>query len=205
MVKLGLRTVLCAGNGVSLEAHALSYAGFQVIAADLSAWATEFNRRRRPKPAVLRSLLRRPVFFRSIFRRSIRETCLRLGWLAKNVAKSVLPVRRSGGQVEFLAGDLLDAKFCRGPFDVIIERRTAQLFCGNEGNEMLEMLATRLKPTGIFVSHCHMGWWKHGTPRDHLLESWFRQHGFIVSRGWKDVAGGQQNTAPIALLSLSTG
>jgi hypothetical protein len=205
MVKRSLRTVLCAGNGVSLEAHALSYAGFQVTAADLSAWATEFNRRCRPKPAALRSLLRGPVFFRPVFWGSIYNRCQVLGRLAKNVAKSVLRVKRSGGHVEFLAGDLLDPKFCKGPFDVIIERRTAQLFFGNERNEMLEMLTTRLNPTGILVSHCHVGCWKPGTRPEHLLGPWFEQHGFIVAGSCKDVDGGQQNTAPIALLSLSTG
>jgi SAM-dependent methyltransferase len=205
LVKLGLRTVLCAGNGVSLEPHALSYAGFQVTAADLSAWATEFNRKRRPKPTALKSLLYSSVFFRPIFYHSIRETFRRLGWLAERAVKRLQPIRRRGGQVEFLTGDLLDPAFCRGPFDVIIERRTAQLHSRKEPNEMLQSLSARLNPRGIFVSHVHMGWWKPGTPRDHILEPWFRQHGFTISYRVDQIDRGLQNKSPIALLSLSTG
>jgi hypothetical protein len=42
MLKYGLRTVLCAGNGISNEPRILAAAGFQATALDISAVATAF-------------------------------------------------------------------------------------------------------------------------------------------------------------------
>ncbi len=42
MAEYGLRTVLCAGNGVSLEPRALAAVGFEVTALDISPVATQF-------------------------------------------------------------------------------------------------------------------------------------------------------------------
>src|SRR5215472_9592071 len=42
MIEHGLRTVLCAGNGVSQEPRSLAAAGFDVTALDMSPVATQF-------------------------------------------------------------------------------------------------------------------------------------------------------------------
>ncbi len=44
MARAGLRTVLCAGNGISMEPRALAAAGFTVTAVDLSPLALEVAR-----------------------------------------------------------------------------------------------------------------------------------------------------------------
>jgi hypothetical protein len=201
------QTVLCAGNGVSLQPHALAYAGFKVTAADLSTWATEFMRDIRPESAHLKKLLYGGIIFHPIFYKSMPETWRRVGWLFGNLKKHVFnPAKGRGGTLEFLAGDLLDSGFCSGPFDVVIERCTVQLFCEAERREMLEKLTARMSPNGVFVSHCHMGWWRPGTPRKHLFEEWFRQHGFTIST-WKaeNIQKINSGTGRIAFLSVSTG
>ena len=66
--------------------------------------------------------------------------------------------RKPGGSLEFVVGDILDPKVCPGPFDVIIERRTAQIFFAHDlGQTVLDALANRLSDNGIFLSHCHDG------------------------------------------------
>ena len=74
-----------------------------------------------------------------------------------------------GGSVEFVVGDLRDTSVCPGPFDVVIERCTLQLFPPTERGSALDALADRLRPDGIFVSHCHNGGWRPDEPRVHLF------------------------------------
>jgi SAM-dependent methyltransferase len=94
------------------------------------------------------------------------------------------PAARPGGTVEFSVGDFMNADTCSGPFDVVIERRTIQLFSDIERLRALATLAGRLAPTGIFVSHFHHGWWKPGEPLNHPAESWFVKKRFtILSNG----------------------
>jgi SAM-dependent methyltransferase len=87
---------------------------------------------------------------------------------------------RPGGRVEFVAGDLIDPSVARGPFDLIIERRTLQLFLPDEADRALDALAARLQPEGILFSHCHSGGWKPPQPRGHLLRDLFVCHGWAI-------------------------
>lgn len=98
-----------------------------------------------------------------------------------------------------VTGDLLGDSICSGPFDVVIERRTIQLFKGAERDRALAAVARRLAPRGIFVSHSHLGAWKPPAPRTHHAESWFRQNGWTV---WKS-AGTLRDRA--AWLVVSSG
>jgi SAM-dependent methyltransferase len=82
-----------------------------------------------------------------------------------------------GGRVEYVAGDLTDPRVCPGPFDVIIERRTVQLF-GEANGQALDALAAHLNTPGIFLSHCHDGCWRPPQPRTHANAQWF------LERGW---------------------
>ena len=205
MIALGAESVLCAGNGLSIEPHVLAYAGFKVTAADLSSWATECGQNWRPRPKFLKHSLYGPIFFRPIFWHSFSNTMRRLGWLISNVNKHILnPVKRKGGTLKFLPGDLLDPEFCQGPFDTVIERCTAQLYSDEERNKILERLTARLAPQGIFVSHCHMGWWRPGQPRTHPFGQWFHEHGFKVNPALRP-ADISKNSERVALLSVSTG
>jgi hypothetical protein len=84
-----------------------------------------------------------------------------------------------GGQVEFVVGDLRDAACCPGPFDVVIERRTLQLYPDGERPAATKAVADRLGSPGIFFSQCHAGAWKPPAPRVHVVEPWFVQHGWL--------------------------
>src|SRR5215208_3956911 len=68
---------------------------------------------------------------------------------------------------ECVTGDLLDPSACPGPFDVIVERRTLQLFDDTERPRALVALTNRLSPRGLFVTHAHLGGWRPGRPRAH--------------------------------------
>src|SRR5262249_30358687 len=57
--------------------------------------------------------------------------------------------RRPGGSVEFVVGDLLDTRVCPGPFDVVIERRTVQVFYEQQRAAALSALSQRLSSIGI--------------------------------------------------------
>jgi len=209
MINFGFQTVLCAGNGISLEPHALAYAGFEVTAVDLSVEATKFVSNLRPGSKDLRH------FFCGPMGRPVRQRGEALGFFVRylrlligHLRDQVLArrIRRDGGKVEFLAEDLLDPEVCPGPFDVVIERRTVQLFAESERDGILDRLTSRLQRNGIFLSHCHMGWWRPGMPREHLAESWFREHGFTVSyEGSEDVSRLKHDSGRIALLSVSSG
>jgi len=107
----------------------------------------------------------------------------------------------SGGQLEFVTGDLMDPGICPGPFDVIIERRTLQLF-GDEKEPALEALAARLATPGILLSQWHHGAWRPHEPRTHPLEQWF------VDNGWPLYPGGDEGadfTGRVAWLEFTTG
>jgi SAM-dependent methyltransferase len=115
------------------------------------------------------------------------------------------PYRHPGGTISFVVGDLFDATAYPGPFDVIIERRTLQLFASTERERALDSLSARLVSNGVFVSQAHMGWWRPGEPRDHPAEGWFRSHGFAIYRraGGSDVASTEGKR--LAWLTVTTG
>ena len=91
--------------------------------------------------------------------------------------------RQPEGRVDFIVGDLRDTKICPGPFDVIIERRTLQLFPEGERNVALAALTDRLTSEGIFLSHCHDNRWKPPGKPFHATEAWFRTNGWTIWRG----------------------
>lgn len=153
MNKRGMRSVLCAGNGISQEPAALAEAGFEVVALDFSEQAIEFARSFELPPE---------------------------GFNFYCDPES----RRPGGSVEFVVGDILDSSICPGPFDVIIERKTAQLFLANDLGAVMRVLASRLSQEGIFFSHCHDGAWRPSAEPRHFTERWFRKNGWAV---WSEV------------------
>jgi len=63
--------------------------------------------------------------------------------------------RRRGGKIRFVVGDLRDPSLCRGPYDVVLERRTLQLYSDEDRPAAMRALADRLGSTGIFFSHSH--------------------------------------------------
>jgi SAM-dependent methyltransferase len=78
------------------------------------------------------------------------------------------------GNLTFVTGNLRDPECCPGPFDVVIERLTLQLYSGEHHSQALEAVANRLTSPGIFFSQSHNGGWKPPAPRVHANEWWFR-------------------------------
>jgi hypothetical protein len=106
---------------------------------------------------------------------------------------------RPGGHAEFVVGDLCDVASCPGPFDVVIERKTLQLYSDGERPAAMKAATDRLASRGIFYSHCHDGGWRPPAPRRHHLEPWF------VGEGWKFLGGGTPLTGRVAWLFTTTG
>jgi hypothetical protein len=125
-------------------------------------------------------------------------------------AELCLPMHRSadhaprgGGALSFVTGDLLEPNVCPGPFDVVIERRTLQLFPPDEQISGCDRLVGRLAQRGLFVSHEHQGGWRPGQARTHHAERWLRSKGFVVRSGAGDE---RYDSAPrLAYLIFSTG
>jgi SAM-dependent methyltransferase len=108
-------------------------------------------------------------------------------------------VGRSGRRPRYLVGDLMDPLICPGPFDMVIERKTLQLFPEDERAAALRSLAQRLAPRGIFFSHCHDGRWKPPAKPFHATRDWFGEHGW---KAWQD---GTPVTGHTVWLFQSTG
>jgi len=84
------------------------------------------------------------------------------------------------GRVQFVVGDLCDAACCPGPYDVVIDRRTLQLYSERDRTIAMRAVANRLGSPGIFFSQSHDGSWKPPKPRRHALEAWFRAEGWPI-------------------------
>lgn len=189
MLRRGLRTVLCAGNGLSIEPLVLAGTGFVVTALDLSTRATDFWRTRlgnAPRHARRCALtwlvgsLRAERLHRELnrqlhsearrarFRFRMRLACRMLfGW--------------PRGHADFVRGTILDAAVCTGPFDVVIEHNLLNLFAEPERAVALECLVARLAPRGVFASATHYA------DRDELhsqtafMGTWLGDRGFALA------------------------
>ena len=207
MRRLGYRTILCAGNGLSLEPFALASAGFEVTAADLSSWAMNYLAKLKIKQQFLRRYFTSPGYMslKPLF--PLMGLRIAFHFNARKLMSELFnPAARGGPIPSFLAGDLFDPSFCAGPFDVIIERCTLQLYPPQERDDILRRLCDRLSRSGIFVSHCHMGWSGPGDDAEHMFRDWFQEHGFLIQMqrlGHLDRP--RKNPGRIALLSFSTG
>lgn len=139
MMQLGLKTVLCAGNGLSQEPIALAALGFRVTALDLSPRAVMYTQNFDPD-------------------------------FLYQMHCSPGKVSEGGGEINFVTGNLLEAEVCPGPYDVVIERCTVQLFNKKERHLALNRLIARLGNPGLFVSQVHNGGWRPGRPLEHFAE-----------------------------------
>jgi SAM-dependent methyltransferase len=138
-------------------------------------------------------------------------TVLDLSPFATKVAAEVAPPDellaqlvggRSGGlngQLEFVVGDLCDGACCPGPYDVVIDRKTIQLYPEPDRPSAIQAVASRLRSPGIFFSQSHDGGWKPPRPRTHALEPWFR------AEGWPTWRNDAQLNGRVAWLLTTTG
>jgi 2-polyprenyl-3-methyl-5-hydroxy-6-metoxy-1,4-benzoquinol methylase len=172
MDRNGLRRILCAGCGVSMEPLALAAAGFEVRAVDISSHAI----------AIMQHV-QQPDRGRLLMHFSLGD--------------------RSGadGSIQWEVGDLFDPAVCPGPYDVILERRTVQVYDDSRRDTLLAALANRLSADGIFFSQCHNGAWRPPALPVHRNEAWFRDRKWHVWNGEsKNKPAGQ-----VAWLQITTG
>jgi hypothetical protein len=202
LTRRGSQTILCAGNGLSTEALSLALLGFQVTALDISAVPAEVLGRmlRSPEHPVHRI----PGFVIG------DDNAMTFACSAPIDSELCPPMHRSadhapkgGGALSFVTGDLMDPGVCPGPFDVVIERRTVQLFPQDAQISALDRLVGRLPERGVFVSHEHQGGWRPGQARTHHAEGWLRSRGFVLRH---EAEGDQCDSAlRLACLMFSTG
>ena len=181
----GCHTILCVGNGLSTEAAALALHGFHVTALDISAV---------PGELFTAKVLREPEHpFHRIPGFGLRDDgAVTFGppdpidtELCPPMHRSVDQRPRRGGSLLFVTGDLMNPDLCPGPFDLVIERRTVQLFPAGERELALERLVTRLGARGVLVSHEHQGARRPGQSQTHYAESELKRGGFVVRSGWR--------------------
>lgn len=112
---------------------------------------------------------------------------------------------RSGGlngNLQFVTGNLCDPECCPGPYDVVIERLTLQLFSDEYKPRTMQKVANRLASPGIFFSQSHQGFWKPPERPIHWNEAWFRAEGWPV---WRGNESDGPLTTRVAWLLTSTG
>ena len=141
-------SVLCLGNGVSREPLALAAAGFHVTVLDVSPLAND----------------------------TLAKISRQIEPGDDDMFKQYIDAgdQRGGGSVTYVTGDFTDASICPGPFDLIIERRTLQLF-REELPFAVDRIAGRLAPDGILFSQSHLGGWRPGDERAHPAEKLLEQ------------------------------
>jgi hypothetical protein len=198
----GSQTILCAGNGLSSEALSLALFGFHVTALDISAVPAH----------VFGRMLRNPEHpahripgFGIGDDNTVTVACD--GPIDSErcpaMHRSAHYAPKGGGVLAFVTGDLMDPNVCPGPFDVVIERRTVQLFPKHEQISALDHLIGRLAERGVFVSQEHQGRWRPGEPRAHHAEAWLRSRGFVLR---SEADGNRLDSAKrLASLMFSTG
>jgi SAM-dependent methyltransferase len=103
------------------------------------------------------------------------------------------------GRAEFVVGDLCNAAMCPGPYDVVIERKTLQLYPDEERPGAMKAATDRLASRGLFFSHCHDGGWCPPARPRHHIEPWF------VAEGWKFLSDDRPLTGRVAWLFTTTG
>ena len=172
-------TILCAGNGLSLEAVSLAMLGFEVTALDISSVPADVIRKSLQDP---QHPLHRVPGFHMLEDGSVAfETSGLIDpGLGPPMHRSDSFPPRGGGSMSLAVGDLTRPEVCPGPFDAVIERRTLQLFPDSKREPALDALIARLATRGTLVSHHHDGGWRPGRPRKHYAEKRLLSQGFAM-------------------------
>lgn len=199
LAQRGVRTILCAGNGLSTEPLVLALHGFKVTTLDLSTIPRAFVAAIIANPGHLFHGV--PGFtVRGDAAFSFESDCPIDPGVCPQMHRTEGHPPTGGGSLAAVTGDLTNTDICPGPFDAVIERRTVQLFNGDERPAALGRLVARLGPRGMFVSQQHVGCWKPQEPREHFGNHWLRKQGF-VARGSPEA----DSAARVAWLVFTTG
>jgi len=160
MAEYGLRSVLCAGNGVSQEPRALARAGFDVTAMDISAVAMAFAENYEPKPKLLGQFVS-PSFF---------QPGGRLQFVVGNLLDSSVCPGPFDVVIERRTVERFAAPDLERGLSALAERLSPV-------GIFLSMCFDDNFPAAL-------GWSQHESGYFHASESWFRRHGWTL---WEDV------------------
>jgi len=173
----GVKTILCAGNGLSQEAPALALHGFDVVALDISPMVATYSRLSLNEQGhALRHIPGFSMGDDGIVRFETKGPVDPKLCPAIHLSDEFAPP--GGGSLMFVTGDLSLKSVCPGPFDAVIERRTLQLFREADQLSSLERLVGRLATPGTFVSQEHRPGKGPDFVNPHFAEDWLTEHGF---------------------------
>jgi hypothetical protein len=110
-------------------------------------------------------------------------------------------LQSSEHHASFVVGDVLNPEVCPGPYDLIIERRTLQLFSETERGLALDALLSRLQPEGVILSHCHDGSWRPPAKPFHPVKALLRDKGVTIWSGPPD----PKPRGKVGWIEMSTG
>jgi hypothetical protein len=167
LARLHVRTILCAGHGLSTEATALALHGFDVTAVDISEVATLAQREALTHLVEASAGSRLDAAGVATFSEQPLPS-----ELCPPMHRNDKVQRRGGGRLAFVTGNLLSNDVAPGPFDAVIERCTVQLFPPALREAAFEALSARLTSAGLLISHQHDGAWRPHEPRDHFANAW---------------------------------
>jgi len=195
-----VRTILCAGNGLSTEALSLALHGFHVTALDVSSVPGARMVASLSDPDGAHSRL--PGF--GVTGNTVRfgDAGLLGSDVCPRIHRTDAHPPQGGGSLTFATGDLMDPGVCAGPFDAVIERRTVQLFPEAERPAAVDRLVSRLADRGLFVSHHHDGCGRPGETT-HYATSLITARGFVLD--YQTDAETRSSAPRLACLRLSTG
>lgn len=158
--KHGYKTILCAGNGISLEPYFFANEEFSVTALDISSEANKFLANFPLNPSDLRG------FYQENYPGNKEP--------AGNFYQEEISKIKS---VKLVTGDIFNSDCCPGPFDVIITRKTLQCFWGKSGEktfEGMQELLARLSPHGLLYVHTH-----NTDPWNDAMIEWVQSQGIL--------------------------
>jgi hypothetical protein len=155
--------ILCVGNGMTLEAHALAAAGFRVDSLDISRAANTFLRELRVSKDVLESIVEEPSRAARTFLRELKAS--------KDVERiAEEPCSENSRLPDIYEGDIRTADACSGPYDIVIARRLLYYYDFDGMDCFLDALGNRLAEAGLLVIE---GPYSH-QPRRRKLLAWLK-------------------------------
>lgn len=185
--KRGCKTILCAGNGIAMEPYMLAYLGFSVTALDISSQATKYLANFPITPQYVKNF----CYF-------ISEK----GRESSPIEFSDRELKKIKSSVKFVTGDIFKPRYCPGPFDAIITRRTLQCFWKESGGEKtfqgIQALLDRLSPTGLLYFHGHNAY-----QMNQEIEKWIVSQGVMVAESMSDI--GEKTEQQLFYLRTTSG
>lgn len=141
-------SILDAGCGLSLIPEVLRYWGHDVTAVDLSSSAIDLNRARDVTAKEMAECIQILIPIEDSL---YTFPCFHLD---KDPAKKIELLeskKRSGGRLEWIAGDYRTDTVCSGPYDFILNLNGIKGASNKEAKSILQALYERVKPGGLVV------------------------------------------------------